>query len=385
MLYRTNSQNGDRISQLAFGCMRLPGDYGEAERQIVHAIESGINYFDTAYIYPGNEALLGRILSQNNRRQDVMVATKMPVYLVSKQEDFDKYLSSQLDRLKTDHIDYYLIHMLPGVSEWARLEALGITGWIEKSKTDGKIANIGFSYHGGANEFKKLIDVYGWDFCMIQYNYVDIHSQAGNAGLVYAAQKGIPVMVMEPLRGGRLAAGLPKEAIDIFSRSASKRSPAEWGLRWVWNHPEVLTVLSGMNSIPSIDENVRAASSAEANSLTPGELEMFEEARLAITGKTLVPCTSCNYCMPCPSGVDIPLCFSIYNGIHYNGKMRSRRNYIIQTNHRNASKCTQCGKCEKHCPQSIPIRSRLKEVTGFMECFPYKPARFIIRKALKLK
>ena len=237
MQYRINPKNGDEISVLAFGCMRFKRDEKETEQQIIKAIEMGVNYFDTAYIYPGSEATLGRILSKGYRDK-VKIATKLPPYLVKKKEDFDKIFHTQLERLKTDYIDYYLIHMLPNLDVWQRMISLGIEEWIEEKKAKGLIRNIGFSYHGGQEEFVKIVDAYPWEFCMLQYNYYDEFNQASKNGLLYAADKGLPIMIMEPLRGGKLV-NLPKEALQVFDESEEKHSPAEWSFRWLWNHPQI--------------------------------------------------------------------------------------------------------------------------------------------------
>lgn len=381
MHYRTNIKNGDSLSILAFGCMRFHKDEHEVERQIRYAIEQGINYFDTAYIYPNNEQTLGRVLHHLGMRDRVKLATKLPPYLVRKNEDFEKLFQTQCKRLQTDTIDYYLIHMLSGVAEWQRLIKLGILAWIEKKKQSGQIHNIGFSYHGGVRDFQALIDVYPWDFCMMQYNYYDEHSQAGVTGLRYAASKGVPVMIMEPLRGGKLIK-LPAEAMALWNNDLSQ-SPAERGLRWVWNHPEVLTVLSGMNSMDMLEENIRIASSALPNTLTEAELLQYDAVRSILMGNMKVPCTGCNYCMPCPHHVDIPQCFSLFNDMAMTGGFRSRFNYILRTNGHCASLCVQCGACEQHCPQGIKIRDALREVTADMERFPYKALRLIMRKLMK--
>lgn len=312
MLYRTNPKNGEKISQLAFGCMRFARDDNEVEREIQYAIENGVNYFDTAYGYSGSEERLGRVLAKGYRQQ-VSVATKMPTYLLNKVEGIGKMFDTELKRLQTDYIDYYMMHMLTNVKEWERMCNIGMLDFIKEKKASGQIRNIGFSYHGGLQDFKALVDVYDWDFCMIQFNYLDENNQAGKAGLDYAAAKGLPVMIMEPLRGSKLAGGLPKEAMAAFESAPEKRSPAEWGLRWVWNHPAVTTVLSGMNSMEMVQENIRIASDAQANSLTESELVIYDRVRQAILGKDTIPCTGCNYCMPCPKGVDIPMCFTCYN------------------------------------------------------------------------
>jgi len=267
MIYRTNLKNNDKLSQLAYGCMRFPKDDKEVEKQIVYAIEHGVNYFDTAYIYPNSEERLGRVLSKGYRKR-VFVATKMPTYFIRKYSDFERIFSTSIKRLQTDYIDYYLLHMLANVSEWERVCELGFLNWISEKQKCGQIRNLGFSYHGGIAEFKKLIDTYDWDFCMLQFNYLDEHNQAGKTGVEYAALKGLPVMIMEPLRGGKLANQLPKEVVDLWKTASNKRSSAEWALRWVFNHPAVATVLSGMNSIEMIKENIRIASEAQTNELT---------------------------------------------------------------------------------------------------------------------
>lgn len=381
MQYRRNPKNGDMLSVLAFGCMRFKRDEKETERQIIKAIEMGINYFDTAYIYPGSEATLGRILSKGYREK-VKLATKLPPYLVKKKEDFDKIFGTQLERLKTDYIDYYLIHMLPNLDVWERMVSLGIKDWIKEKKESGQIKNIGFSYHGGQQEFIKIIDAYDWEFCMLQYNYYDEYNQAGKNGLVYAAEKGLPVMIMEPLRGGKLV-NLPKEALSVFEESEVKHTPAEWSFRWLWNHPQVLTVLSGMNSQEMIAANVSSAEKAEAGLLTPAELDLYKRVKEVLNKSFLVPCTGCGYCMPCPKGVDIPLCFSSYNETATSGKLSARFNYIVRTSGHNASKCVSCGLCEQHCPQSIAIRKELKNTAASLESFPYRPLSAFMKRFMK--
>lgn len=382
MNYRINTKNGDKISALGFGCMRFPKDDDDLERQIIYAIENGINYFDTAYIYPNSEERLGRVLSKGYRDK-VKIATKIPPYFVNKYEDLDKILSKQLARLKTDYIDYYFIHMLTEVKTWDRLVGLGILKWIEEKKAEKKIRNVGFSYHGGKIEFEQIIDAHDWDFCMMQYNYFDENNQAGRSGLSYAAQKGIPIMVMEPLRGGMLAGKLPKNARKVWDEAYIKRSPAEWAFTWVFNHPEVLTVLSGMNSIEMIKENIKVASKVEPGMLKEQDFELYKRVSREISSKTHVNCTGCNYCMPCPAGVDIPLCFACWNENEIIGKLQSKAYYVLRTDKHNASLCTECGKCERHCPQKIAIRKELKEVTKSMEGITYKPLRYIVRKVMK--
>lgn len=386
MKYRVNPKNNDKLSILGFGCMRFSKDEKEVEKQIIYAIENGVNYFDTAYIYPNSEAVLGRVLAKGYRHR-VKIATKMPPYLIKKYEDLDKIFNTELQRLQTDYIDYYFMHMVTEVSMWKRLVDLGILKWIKEKKEKGQIRNIGFSYHGGREEFVKIIDAHQWDFCMIQYNYLDENNQAGKSGLKYAASKGLPVMVMEPLRGGKLVNNLPKEVLKVWENAYVKRSPAEWGFRWVWNHPEVTVVLSGMNSQEMVEENIRVASEMEANSFTKEDYQLFEKVKSILKEKIKVPCTACNYCMPCPVGVDIPTCFSCYNEIATEGKKSARMKYMMYTSIKakphNASLCTKCGKCEKVCPQKIAIRDELGKVSKTLESFYYKPMRFFIKKFMK--
>lgn len=375
MNYRVNPKNNDQLSALGFGCMRFSRDEKEVEKQIIHAIEKGVNYFDTAYIYPNSEAVLGRVLAKGYRSR-VKVATKMPPHMVKKYEDFDKVFNTQLARLQTDYIDYYLIHMLPDVTTWNRFLKLGVEKWIAEKKQKGQIINIGFSYHGGRDEFIKLINVYAWEFCLLQYNYLDENNQAGITGIKYAAQKGLPVMVMEPLRGGMLVTNLPKAVHNIWEHAYVKRSPAEWAFRWLWNQPGVTVVLSGMNSMEMLEENIRIASDARVNAFTEADFELFKQVRKILNEKIKIPCTGCNYCMPCPKGVDIPTCFSCYNDREIEGRFSAVGKYIMQTNIKNhphnASLCVQCGLCEKHCPQHIKIREELTQVSRAMEGFYYK-------------
>ncbi len=384
MQYRRNPKNGDEISILGHGGMHFQKDENAMIDQLRFAIDSGVNYIDTAYIYPGSEVTIGKAL-QGGYRDRVSLADKLPPYLVRKYADFDRVFGKQLERLQTNRIDYYMVHMLPNAAEFARLCALGLLDWVAQKREQGIIRNFGFSYHGGVPEFQKLIDCHSWDFCMIQYNYYDENAQAGKSGLLYAAQKGIPVIAMEPLRGGSLVTKLPEEGKKLWENASPQRSPAEWALRWVWNHPEVLCLLSGMHDRNVLEENLRIAQDAKANDLTAEQLALFAKVRKTIADKTRVPCTGCSYCMPCPAGVDIPMCFSTLNDSALGSKMNSQVNYIMRNFNHEASKCSDCGKCEQHCPQAIPVREKLREVKKTFEGPIYKPMRFAIKTVMRLK
>jgi predicted aldo/keto reductase-like oxidoreductase len=280
MQYR-NDKYGEPMSLLGYGCMRftkkgLSTDISKTEKEIMKAYELGVNYYDTAYIYSGSEECLGEILERNNIRKNVNIATKLPQYLISSKSAIDKYFNEQLKRLRTDYIDYYLMHMLTDISAWENLVKLGIKDWIIRKKKEGAIRNIGFSFHGNSDRFIKILDAYDWDFCQIQYNYLDDVSQAGVKGLKAAAAKHIPVIIMEPLRGGKLVDMLPDQAKKYIELYEKKRSAAEWGLRWLWNQPEVTCVLSGMNSIEMVEENCRIASEVEIDEFSQADFELIE-------------------------------------------------------------------------------------------------------------
>ena len=387
MNYR-NDKHGNPISLLGFGCMRFPQTLGkidieETEREILTAIEHGVNYFDTAYIYPGSEAALGQILERNRLRDQVNIATKLPHYLIKTYDGLEKLFQEELRRLRTDHVDYYLMHMLTDVDTWNRLCALGIREWIAAKKESGAIRQVGFSYHGNSDMFCRLVDVYDWDFCQIQYNYMDEHSQAGRRGLHYAHDKGLAVIIMEPLRGGKLVNRLPEEAKKIFADYPIKHTPAQWAFRWLWNQPEITCVLSGMNSDEMVRDNIQTASTVTAGELGPAEEAMLKQVVAAINAKMKVGCTGCGYCMPCPKGVDIPGTFAAYNRRYSENKFWGLVDYFIcttlRTNSAAASNCIECGKCEKHCPQHIQIRQELKNARKELEGPVYKFARKVTK------
>lgn len=386
MQYRKDKYGND-ISALGYGCMRFTQkaghiDLSKAEREVCHAIENGINYFDTAYIYPGSEAALGEILHRNALRDQVYIATKLPHYLIKSTAGAEKYFTEQLRRLKTDHIDYYLLHMLTDSHTLAKLFELGLDKWLADKKASGQIRQIGFSYHGGSEEFCNLIDAYDWDFCQIQYNYMDEHSQAGKTGLDYAAERGIPVIIMEPLRGGKLA-NLPPSAAKMIAEHPSHRTPVDWALRWLWDQREVCCVLSGMNSLAMVEENIATACDATVGSMTNDEKDFLKNIVSEINQNIKVGCTGCRYCMPCPKGVDIPGTFAAYNRRYSEGWLASMKDYFMCTalrkNSSAASLCIGCGKCESHCPQHIPIRFELNAARKKLETFPYKVGRALVK------
>ena len=385
MLYRKIEKNGDEISALGFGAMRLPTKAGmidkeRAKEQIYYAIDNGVNFIDTALIYHGgaSESFLGEILTDEYRKK-VKICTKMPSWLVKKYEDMERYLEMQLEMLQTDHIDYYLIHTIgKGRFEW--LKEIGVMEFLEDAKEKGKIKNIGFSFHDNIESFKEIIDAYEWDVCLIQYNYLDEQNQAGNEGVRYAFSKGIAVFAMEPLKGGILAGKVPEKVKGIFDKSGIKRSPADWALRWVLNHPEITCVLSGMGEKKHVKENIKVASEVLPNSLTEEELKLYDEIKEVYRDLMAVDCTGCGYCMPCPVGVDIPLCFEHYNNKYmFNERFASmlylvRLGGVMSGNIAHAGLCIDCGKCARLCSQKLDIPELLSDVSKEMEGrgFKYK-------------
>ncbi|KAF1074807.1 aldo/keto reductase [Methanogenium sp. MK-MG] len=380
MLYRTIPKTGDKLSILGFGCMRLPERDGQideerATQQIRHAIDHGVNYIDTAWSYHMGESepFLGRALS-DGYREKVRLATKMPSWLVTTRADMDRFLDAQLEKLQTDHIDYYLIHVLDTTEKLARLEACGMTAFLDEAKKEGKIINAGFSFHGPAEDFARIVDAYPWEFSQIQYNILDEQNQAGTKGLKYAAGKGLGVIIMEPLRGGNLTDPVPPAVGDIWDSSPVQRTPAEWELRWIWNHPGVTVVLSGMNREEHIEENLQTAHEAYPDSLSDAELAVIGEVTETYRELMKVSCTGCQYCMPCPANVDIPLCFELYNNRYMFKNPDAEMFYAVRlsgvlTNSPEhfASQCVQCMECLEKCPQHIDIPDLLETVVREME------------------
>ena len=388
MKYR-NDKNGDPVSILGYGCMRFTTkggkiDIPKASREIMLAIENGVNYFDTAYIYPGSEAALGEILEMNGVRDKIKIATKLPQYLVGNNpKALDKFFDEEKKRLRTDYVDYYLMHHLTDISAWNKLKAVGAREWLAAKKESGEIRNVGFSYHGDSDGFIEILNDYDWDFCQIQYNYLDENTQAGVAGLKAAGKKGVPVVIMEPLRGGKLVE-LPENARKLLDKDPKGRTAARLAFEWLWNQPEVTCVLSGMNSEQMVTENCESASNINPGDFTDEDFRLIEGIKEEIMKITKVNCTGCRYCMPCPRGVDIPGVFRCYNHMYTEGKGTGRTEFIqsiaLQDKPGLPSLCVACGKCEKHCPQSISIIETLKEADKALEPWYYKVAIKVARK-----
>jgi len=385
MRYRKFGQLDWKGSALGFGCMRLPTigddrsaiDEPEATRMVHYAIDHGVNYVDTAYPYHGgnSEWFLGRAL-KGGYRDKVKLATKLPCWLVKAAEDLDKYLDEQLQKLQTDHVDFYLLHGL-NAERWPQMRDLGVLAWAEKAIADGRIRHLGFSFHDELKVFKEILDAYDkWTFCQIQYNYMDVQNQAGTQGLQYAASKGLAVVVMEPILGGRLV-NPPQPIQDLWNTTAQKRAPADWALQWLWNQPEVSVVLSGMSTLDQVQENVASADVSGVNTLTREELALVERVRDKYQELSPIPCTKCGYCIPCPNGVNIPRNFEIYNeGKMYDKPGSARETYKmwLPENER-ASVCQDCDECEEKCPQSIPISEWMPRVHAVLgEGQPYPSA-----------
>ena len=383
MLYRTMPKIKENLSVLGFGCMRLPVnkdqsiDEQRAVKQIRYAVDNGVNYFDTAWPYHGgkSEPLLGKAL-EGGYRNKVHIATKLPSWMVKDRAHMDFFLNEQLKSLQTKTIDFYLIHNLAGPM-WDRLKQMGVIDFLDRAKDSGRIRYAGFSFHGLFDDFKTMVDDYPWEFCQIQYNYLDEKYQAGTAGLEYAADKGLGVIVMEPLRGGSL--GMPEPPPDIkeiWNRAGQKRTPVEWALRWVMDRPEVTTVLSGMNDEAHIEENIQIAGQAEPNSLSGQELALVGQAARTYKKLMMVNCTGCEYCKPCPENVNIPGALEILNRLKlYKNEKESKFMYVIRCSgilsgsaeNGYASGCIRCGDCLDKCPQNIPIPDMLEIAAEALE------------------
>jgi len=384
MQYR-NDKQGRPLSMLGLGCMRFPNSKAETESLLLAAIEGGVNFFDTAYMYPNSEKTLGAILAKHKKRKDIYIGTKLPLLMCKGSQDFDRFFDEQLRRLQTDYIDYYFLHNVPDYATWEKFRNWGIEAWAAEKKKAGQIANLGFSYHGTCGDFLKVIDEYSWDFCMIQYNYYDVHYQAGEAGLKAAAEKNIPVFVMEPLLGGRLATGVPKQAVELFHKANPTLTPADWALRWLWNQSEVTLVLSGMSSTQQVEQNIRAAS--EFKPLSAAELAVYDKVVGVFRKSYKIPCTGCNYCLPCPKGINIPACLAAYNSSYTQNYYTGISLYFNSTaaltkQPVSPRQCNSCGKCERQCPQNIAIAKTLKKTAGRLEPLPLQLGLAVARKFL---
>ncbi len=369
MNYRKMKKCGDSISVLGFGCMRFPEnsngkiDIDRSTRMIFSAMDAGVNYFDTAYPYHNgqSEIFLGEVL-KNGSREKINLATKLPSWEINTFEDMDKFFNLQLKRLETDYIDYYLIHALEK-AYWPKLAELKLFDFIEKLKSDGKIRHIGFSFHDELSLFENIISAYDWDFCQIQYNYANETYQAGRRGMELAAEKGIDVIIMEPLLGGKLSENVPDDVNAIWNEASVKRTAAEWALKWLWNQSQVDIVLSGMSSEEQVNQNIEYASRLNYADLSEKESLLIDRVKKIYMERIKIPCTSCKYCMPCPHGVNIPECFrhvNTYSMFNNFDKSKGEYNWFLNKKSR-ASNCIECGECEQKCPQHIEIIKSLKE------------------------
>ena len=374
MQKRTFGRTGIEVSTLGFGIMRMPvidddaGQIDEAKAvpMVRYAIDNGVNYLDTAYVYhkEQSEVFLGKLLKEANLRNKVYIATKNPVYKAEEHEDFDRFLNEELRRLQTDYIDFYLLHAL-NKNTWKKTRELGVLDFLERALKDGRIRYAGFSFHDDLDTFKDIVDGYDWTFGQIQYNYMDEEYQAGTEGLKYAHDKGLAVVIMEPLRGGRLTNNVPERVQKIWDQADIERTPAEWGLRWVCDHAEVATVLSGMSTMEHVVENVNTAANAYPNTLNEKEMAIIGEVRDAYRELIKINCTGCKYCVPCPQEIPIPNLFTMYNeAFMYHPFEKVAENYVkrIVENNKHVEVCADCVQCEDVCPQNLPVREHLREL-----------------------
>lgn len=385
MQYRTMPRSEDKLSVLGYGCMRLPTKIGgpassliekeKAKSQILSAIDAGVNYLDTAFPYHmgASESFLGEHILTDGYREKVYIATKLPCFIINKADAIEDTFKKQLNKLRVEYIDYYLLHSLDGNS-WDKMKSLGIIDFMDRIRKDKKVRHMGFSFHGRKEDFMRIVDEYDWDFCQIQYNIIDEHFQAGIEGLDYAHSKGMGVIIMEPLRGGSLVGKIPGEVQEIYDSAEIKRSPADWALRWIWNHPAVTMILSGMNNDDHIKENLQIAEESLPEGMSEDDVRIINRVRDKYNELLQVGCTGCAYCMPCPVGIDIPAAFKNLNNYHMFSKFESRMYHMaymgVQTSDGKAhwtSTCINCGKCETKCPQNIPVRKSFKQVQKDLE------------------
>jgi predicted aldo/keto reductase-like oxidoreductase len=415
MQYRDDPRSGNRISALGFGLMRLPRgltgiDQAKATALVRQAIAAGVNYFDTAYVYPGSEVALGRALSElaeegltatpatpggaggaatttTSLRDGIYLATKLPHQQVRSSADLDRIFAEQLRRLATDRIDYYLIHNLPAVAPWRRIVGLGADTWLREQQRTGRIGQVGFSFHGGQADFLEVLDAYDWDFVQIQYNYLDVNYQAGRTGLAAAAERGKMAVIMEPLRGGKLAAGLPLLAAGLLDGAEPGSSAASWALRWVFDQSEPTVVLSGMGTPEQLSDNLQTADKAVPGMLTPSQRRTIDQVVEAFQAAYRIPCTGCGYCMPCPHGVNIPDCFMALNTRLAQGRIAGWSQYFpgisphSRDRYSGPGRCEACGACERKCPQGIAVIESLGEVRQAMEPLWIRPVLAMLRRS----
>jgi len=368
MQYRKLGRAKDELSAIGYGCMRFPtNEAGEIKEKeaielLRYAIDNGINYIDTAWPYhkETSENLVGKAL-QDGYREKIFLATKMPSWLIKSKEDMEKYLDLQLKKLNTDYIDYYLVHAL-NKDYWKNLSDLDVFAFLDEKIKEGKIRHVGFSFHDEISLFKEIVDAYDWTFCQIQYNYLNEDYRAGKEGLKYAKDKGLGVIIMEPLLGGKLTKRIPKDINDIWDEANKKKTPAEWAFRWLWDQEEVGVILSGMGTLDQVKENILIASDAYPNHLEDKEKALIERVSKKYFEKIKYGCTECEYCMPCPKNVNIPALIDIYNSEFMFEEDNKERYFNLLSREMGPDKCIECGICEEKCPQNLPIRDALKKI-----------------------
>ncbi|MCD8498947.1 MAG: aldo/keto reductase [Clostridiales bacterium] len=378
MEMRQWEQSGLKTSIFGIGCMRLPLQAGQTDsarideakaiRMIRAGIDGGVTYIDTAYPHHGgnSELVVGKAL-QDGYRERVFLATKLPVWEVKSADDFDRLLNQQLEKLQTDHVDFYLLHALHQ-GTWGKVRDLGVLEFLDRAKADGRIRYAAFSFHDQLPLFKEIIDSYAWDMCQIQLNILDVDYQAGLAGLEYAAARGIGVVVMEPLRGGALAAHVPADIQAVWDEASEQRSGVDWAFRWLANRPEVKVILSGVSTMEQLEDNLRIFADTKPGCLTAEDEARVDRVRALYQSKIQVDCTGCEYCLPCPSGVAIPAVFRAYNQAFMIEDLASGQSSYawLVKNHEDASLCVECGACEQVCPQHIPIIEKLKDAHAYL-------------------
>jgi predicted aldo/keto reductase-like oxidoreductase len=376
MQYRKLGKTGAIVSALGFGCMRFPileEKYNminkpEAEKMLLQAYDDGVNYFDTAYPYHRGESeiFLGEFIQKYNLRDKIYLATKLPCWKIEKKEDFETIFYEQIDKLQVDFVDFYLVHAL-NYHHWKKLIELGLLEFLHDLKKQTRITYVGFSFHDKFSLFRTIVNAYDWDFCQIQYNYVDTDYQAGEKGLKLAAKKDMGIIVMEPLRGGKLARNIPTEISKQFQAENPNRSPVDWAFRFLLANPSVNLILSGMSTMEQVEQNVAIFSESSNEELSPSEQKLFSEVRDIYKQRIKISCTGCRYCLPCPKNVSIPDVFELYNDAYIFNDFESAKKMYKAFIKVPASECFECGKCEKKCPQKIEIRKEMRKVSAFFD------------------